>query len=331
MGDMKTLINNFANHIHEGYEISKSMKYMLPNREIRNVVICGMGGSGIGGKLVSSWIQGDLIVPVTLVQDYELPNFVDTNTLLIASSYSGNTEETLIALKAGISKGAFITGICSGGELQLFCESNGFDVVLVPGGFPPRAAMAYSIVQLLNIFIQYEMIPATRMEELITSAGQIEDNKIEIMRKGEELASFLFGKVGVFYATPEYEGVVIRARQQFNENSKFLCWQHIIPEMNHNELVGWGGGDDRFAAVFLNTEDISPRNRKRYDISKEIISSKTKYVTEVYAKGNSQIERSIYLIHLIDWASYYLCELNKVDIMDIKVIDYLKSSLAKLN
>jgi glucose/mannose-6-phosphate isomerase len=331
MADMKTLINDFAQHIDEGVEISKSMKYKQPDQEIRNVVICGMGGSGIGGKLVSLWIQGDIKVPVTLVQEYELPHFVDAHTLIIASSYSGNTEETLIALKAGHAKGAYITGICSGGELHSFCLSNGFDVVVVPGGFPPRAAMAYSIVQLLNIFIQYGMIPAARMDELIASARLIEDNKTAIMQRGEELASFLYGKVGVFYATPEYEGVVIRARQQFNENSKFLCWQHIIPEMNHNELVGWGGGDDRFAVVFFNSEEISPRNRMRYDISKEIISGKTKHVTELHAIGKSQIERSIYLIHIVDWASYYLCELNKADIMDIKVIDYLKGSLAKFN
>jgi glucose/mannose-6-phosphate isomerase len=101
--------------------------------------------------------------------------------------------------------------------------------------------------------------------------------------------------------------------------------------MNHNELVGWGGGDDRFAVVFFNSEEISPRNRMRYDISKEIISGKTKHVTELHAIGKSQIERSIYLINIVDWASFYLCELNKADIMDIKVIDYLKGSLAKFN
>ncbi|XP_020907646.1 uncharacterized protein LOC110245698 [Exaiptasia diaphana] len=141
------------------------------------------------------------------------------------------------------------------------------------------------------------------------------------------LAKFLKGNVGILYGTTDYEPVLIRARQQFNENSKMLCWHHVIPEMNHNELVGWGGGDDRFATVFFET-DMNPRNEKRMGITKEVITGKSSKVMTIQAKGNNRIERSIYLINIVDWASLYLSDLKEVDPIDIAVIDYLKGSLA---
>jgi glucose/mannose-6-phosphate isomerase len=145
----------------------------------------------------------------------------------------------------------------------------------------------------------------------------------------KKIADFLFGKVGVIYSSPQYEAIAIRARQQFNENSKYLSWHHTIPEMNHNELVGWGGGDDRFAVLMLHTNDMNPRNQKRFEITKSTIEKKAAGVMDIEGIGATQIEKSFYLIHLVDWASYYLCELNKVDIMDIVVIDFLKDELSK--
>jgi glucose/mannose-6-phosphate isomerase len=146
---------------------------------------------------------------------------------------------------------------------------------------------------------------------------------------GRKLADYLFNKVGVYYAETKYEGVIVRARQQFNENSKYLGWHHVIPEMNHNELVGWGGGDERFAPVFFNTADMHPRNKKRFQITLDAVQKKSGNVFIVDAKGENLIERSIYFIHIVDWASFYLCELNKADIMDIEIIDYLKSELSQ--
>ena len=145
---------------------------------------------------------------------------------------------------------------------------------------------------------------------------------------GLELANYLYKKVGVYYAETKYEGVIVRARQQFNENSKYLGWHHVIPEMNHNELVGWGGGDTRFAPVFFNSVDMHPRNKKRFQITLDAVEKKSGKVFVIEAKGETIIERSLYFIHIVDWASYYLCDLNKADIMDIEIIDYLKSELA---
>jgi glucose/mannose-6-phosphate isomerase len=151
----------------------------------------------------------------------------------------------------------------------------------------------------------------------------------EIQALAKELAAHLFGKVGVYYAETKYEGVIVRARQQFNENSKYLGWHHTIPEMNHNELVGWSGGDTRFAPVFFSTGDLHPRNQKRLEITMDAVEKKCGSIFTLHAKGDSLIERSLYLIHVVDWASYYLSDLNGADINDMKIVDYLKDQLAQ--
>ena len=327
---MRTLIQEFPKQIREAIEIASLAQLKNSPKGIENIVICGMGGSGIGGRIVSQWIAAELSVPVVLLQDYTLPSFVSEKTFVIGSSYSGNTEETLIALEEARLKGALIAGICSGGQLKDFCDQNNFDYIVVRGGFPPRAATAYSVVQLIKILETYGFIKSGKIQELLTCASLLETNSSEIHALAREIAQVMYGKVGVIYSGVEYESVVIRTRQQFNENSKFLCLTHVIPEMNHNELVGWGGGDERFSVLFIDGEDITSRNKKRLEISKEIVSVKTPYVQSIEAKGSSYMQRTIYLIHLVDWASYYLCDLNKADIMDIKVIDRLKSELSKL-
>jgi glucose/mannose-6-phosphate isomerase len=328
---MEKLITAFTANILEALEIASGATINQPKNEVHNVLICGMGGSGIGGKIVSQWIQDDSKVPVLLLNDYTLPNYVDKHSIVIGSSYSGNTEETLIALKKAKEQGAHIIGICSGGEVKEFCIENGYDFIVVPGGNPPRTAVAFSIVQLLNIFIELGMTKASRLNEVKSAHDLLIAEQQQIHSKAKELAAFLQGKVGVFYSGPRYEGVAVRARQQFNENSKLLCWHHVIPEMNHNELVGWGGGDDRFAVVFFQTNDLIPRNQRRYEITFEEVKSHTSSVMEISSMGSTQIERSFYLINLVDWASYYLALDKNVDAMDIHVIDYLKNELAKLN
>lgn len=326
---MKKLIEAFPDNIIEAMNIAESSSLQKPPHDIHNILMCGLGGSGIGAKMVANWLQDEMTVPVSLVNDYTLPGYVNKNTLIIGSSYSGNTEETTIALEEAKSRSCHIIGICSGGKLEQFCKDNGYDCIVVPGGNPPRSALAYSVIQLLHIFASLGFVSHEHKQHMLKGGAFIESHQEEIHDIAKEMAAHLFGKVGVYYAETKYEGVIVRARQQFNENSKYLGWHHVIPEMNHNELVGWTGGDDRFAPVFFNTGDLHPRNYRRFEISKSAIEKKCGKVFNVSAKGDSFIERSLYLINIVDWASYYLCEMNGADIIDIEIIDYLKSELAK--
>ncbi|MBL4862806.1 MAG: bifunctional phosphoglucose/phosphomannose isomerase [Crocinitomicaceae bacterium] len=327
---MKKLITDFPDNITEAMQIAASVKLKSPTHEIKNVVICGMGGSGIGGSLVSKWLENELEVPIYIAKDYTLPGFVSKNSLVIGSSYSGNTEETLSSFDQAIDRGAHMIGITSGGKMKEICESNDFDVVIVPGGNPPRTALGFSIVQLINVFVQLGMAKSSALDNIVSARTLIVEEEETIRKEAMLLAEHLHGSVGILYAAADYEPVLVRARQQFNENSKMLCWHHVLPEMNHNELVGWGGGDDRFAVVFFDAEGSHPRNDKRTEITKSKVGDKSKVLT-IKAKGTNIIERSIYIINLVDWASVYLSELKKVDPIDITVIDYLKSELAKFN
>ena len=326
---MKALIEAFPSNIKEAIEIAEASIIRQPKEEIRAIVMCGLGGSGIGAKMVANWVMDEVKVPVILINDYTLPVFVDKNTLVIGSSYSGNTEETTIAIEEAKQKGCHIIGICSGGKLKDFCVENDFDCILVPGGNPPRSALAYSLVQLLHIFAVVGLVSHENKDKMLRAGQLIQNENENIHNTAREMAKHLFGKVGVYYAETKYEGIIVRARQQFNENSKYLGWHHVIPEMNHNELVGWTGGDQRFAPIFFNTGDLYPRNNRRFEISLEAVEKKCGKALVVLAKGDSFIERSIYLVNVVDWASYYLCEMNGADIIDIEIIDYLKEELAK--
>lgn len=326
---MDKLISAFPQNIVDALEIAKNASFKKPTHEIQHVVICGMGGSGIGGKLVAQWVENEIRVPILFAQDYTLPHFVNQHTLVIGSSYSGNTEETLSTINEAHAKGAHIIGICSGGEVASFCARNNYDCVKVPGGNPPRSAVAFSVIQIVNLFEKLGFIAPTSLQEIEAGRQLIIAEENSIKEEAKKLAAFLKDKVIVIYAASNYESVAVRARQQFNENGKLLCWHHVIPEMNHNELVGWGGGDNRFGALFLQTNDFNPRNEKRLEFSLDVIRKKTDFIYQLEAKGATQIQRSIYLIHLVDWASWYLSELKAVDAMDIIVIDSLKDTLSK--
>jgi len=327
---MNTLIADFPKHIDEALQIADRFSFQHHPTSIHNIVIAGMGGSGIGGELIAAWTKDQLNMPLSCFHDYTPPEYINKNTLLIASSYSGNTEETLCFMEGSRKKGAYIVGVCSGGKMLAYCQEYGIDCVVVPTGFQPRAALAFSLVQIANILTKFNYIDQNLFQAIYSSKDLLVHKHHEICEKAKVLAAFIHETVPVLYATTPYHAVLIRAQQQFNENSKMLCWTQAIPEMNHNELVGWGGGDARFSAVFFDTEDLSINNKLRMQFSREQIATKSKTLV-VSTTGATIVERSMYLIHLVDWASWYLAELKQVDPFDIQVINKLKNALSQLN
>ena len=326
---MKTLVANFSKQLAEAIRIGNNATLHASKNKISNVLICGLGGSGIGGSIVSELVAANATVPINVTKGYFIPAYVDEHTLVIISSYSGNTEETLNCMEAAITKNAEIVSVTSGGKVLELSKTNGFDYIEVPGGMPPRSCLGYSLTQLFFILDFHKIITTDYKSELEASIKLIDSEAKNIVEEAKNIAKKIQGKIPVIYATTNNEGIAVRFRQQLNENAKILCWHHIIPEMNHNELVGWTEKNDNLSVlIFLDKDDYS-RNLARVDINKKVITEYASAVTEIYSKGNSIIEKAIYFIHLGDWISVELAELRKVDAVEVNVINHLKSGFGK--
>ena len=326
---MKDLVSKFTSQLEEALNIGKEAKLTSCNKDIRNVVITGLGGSGIGGTIVSQLLANEIVIPVIINTDYHLPNFVNENTLVIASSFSGNTEETLSALSIAKEKGAEIACITSGGKMLEIAIENNYNHIILPTERSPRAMLSYSLTQQFFLFNHYKLI-GSGFTQKIQSSIELLNLEIEnIKTEAKNIANLILNKTAVIYSEANFEGVAIRLRQQLNENAKVLCWHHVLPEMNHNELVGWAGGNQEKAVIVFRNETDYSRTQTRMDIQKSVIGKYTSTYIECYSKGNSNIERALYFILLGDWVSVYLSELRNVDNIEVKVIDHLKSELAK--
>lgn len=324
---MKTHIQNFPLQMKDALQIANGVK-LKKKEKIQNILISGLGGSGIGGTFVSEWVSSDCKIPVIVNKDYFLPSFVDEKTLVIISSYSGNTEETLSALQSAIERKAQIIAISSGGMVGEMSKKHGFEWIQIPGGNPPRTCLGYSLIQILKVLEELNFISSRFLNETKEAAGFLEMEQESIKSSAMELAKKIAGKIPVIYSLGR-EAAAVRFRQQINENSKMLCWHHVIPEMNHNELVGWVEKNEKLIVVALLTSFDDKRNLKRLEICKEVFATVTPHYLEIKAKGKNLIEESFYLVHLTDWISAFLADIKQIDAIEVKVIDRLKNALAK--
>lgn len=327
---MKALVEVFTKQLEEALTIGESANLLSSSKSFNNVIITGLGGSGIGGKIVSQLVAKECSVPILINNDYTLPEFVNENTLIIASSFSGNTEETLAAMAVAKEKGAEIACITSGGELLDIAKENNYNHIVLPEGRSPRAMLTYSLTQQFFLLNHYNLIGRDFIQKIKNSIELLNAELPEIKSKAQNIAKAIANKTAIIYSDARFEGVAVRMRQQLNENAKVLCWHHVFPELNHNELVGWAGGNDEKAVIVLRNDSDNPRTQTRINISKDIISKHTSSFNEVYSKGDSNIENALYLILFGDWVSVYLSEIRDVDPIEVKVISYLKGELAKL-
>jgi len=327
---MDQLIASFTSHLEEAIKIGAGTSFNTHNKPVQNVLICGLGGSGIGGTIISTLISDSCGVPITINKDYSIPEFVNENTLVICSSYSGNTEETLEMYQKAQNKGAEISIITSGGKFAELAEINKQNIIKIPGGLPPRAAFGLAFPQLFFTFYKYGLVDGTFQSEFENAIKSLNEKEEQIKVDAKSLANELLNKVPVIYCESKLEGAAVRLRQQINENSKMLCWHHVIPEMNHNELVGWRKSIENLAVVFLRSDSEYYRNEARIKNNQEVIRQYTNSIHEIHAFGESELEKTLYLIHFGDWVSYYLAELKGIDAVEVDVIGKLKDMLGQL-
>jgi glucose/mannose-6-phosphate isomerase len=327
---MKSLVEAFPNHLTEAMAIGRAAQLNPSNRSFKNIVISGLGGSGIGGKIVSQIVSELSPLPILCFNDYVLPKFVDQDSLVIICSYSGDTEETVAAMHEANSKGAEIACVTSGGKISTFAKEHNLNCIHIPGGQPPRSMFGYSSVQLFFLLAHYGIIDRSFEAQVESSVTLMHAHMDTIRTTAKDLAQKIVSRIPIMYTEASYEGMAIRWRQQINENSKMLCWHHVFPEMNHNELVGWTGGDNRVAVMIIRNEDDHKRSQLRMDLCKTLMSEKCDTVLEVWSKGSNRIERTMYLNHLGDWLSIELAELRNEDAVAIPAIIFLKNELSKV-
>lgn len=233
---MEKLIQDFAAQMREALAIGNKAVFKQPADEIRNVCLIGLGGSAFGGEVAKNYIAAACPVPFEIVRDYTVPGYVSKHTLLIASSYSGNTEETLSALAQAEPRGPKVVCVTSGGKLLELAREKGYDHIILPGGYPPRTAAGFSIIQQLFVFKGLGLIKdfskaINEAVDVVAAFDGHEDAKL--------IADQLHKRIPIVYSSPMFESIAIRWRQQIQENAKQIAFHHVIPEMNHNELVGW--------------------------------------------------------------------------------------------
>ena len=327
---IRQLITEFPDHLRKALKIGSEANLKPVEKDLRNVLITGLGGSGIGGRIASQLVAAECPLPIGVNNTYHIPGYVNEHTLVIVSSYSGNTEETLFAMEAALSAGAEVACVTAGGEVKAKAEESGLNHIVIPEGMPPRAAFGFSFPQLFFLLKNYGLINQSYIDEIDTAIDLLEENQMDMEAGAESLALELIDKFPIIYSDVNFEGVATRLRQQINENSKMLCWHHVFPEMNHNELVGWSKDYENVAVlVFRNPSDFE-RTQKRMDITIELMTHCTENIYEIRSEGETDVERSLFLIHLGDWISLLLAEKQGVDPFAIESINHLKSELAKI-
>jgi glucose/mannose-6-phosphate isomerase len=316
--NMLKSLKDFPQQCREALTLPKGISV---SEEISNIVVVGMGGSAIGGDLLKTYLR-DLKIPISVVRDYKVPNFVNENSLVFAISYSGNTEETLSAYSDSVSKGAQIISITSGGKLQ----NESSKVITIPTGIQPRAALGYLFFPMLGV-LHNSNITRVKNEELNEMLKMLK-NIEEFEENGREIAKKLKDKIPIIYSSEDLSPVAMRWKTQINENSKLPAFYNIFSEMNHNEIVGYKGMDRKFAAVLLRDDYDNDRVKKRMDICKSLMEQYVD-VEEVETTGKGLLSRLFSAIYIGDFTSYHLALWNHVDPSPVDIIEDLKRQLSE--
>jgi glucose/mannose-6-phosphate isomerase len=331
---MQKLIEGFTLQLANALKIGSNFEMERPGRDIRNIMLAGMGGSGIGANLIESLTFDRIPFPISICKGYEIPRFVDPHTLFIASSYSGNTEEVLEAVGKARLKRANIIVITSGGKLMEIAQENNYPAFIIPpGSDSPRANIGYMMLGLLFVFYQAGLIGAAFIKETENAIDYLNRGEKAIQTEAEILARRFKGKFPIIYSGTRMAAMATRFQQQLNENSKQLAHVNTFPEMNHNEIVGWQLPESLLhliQVICIYSDYDHERIEKRMEICWDIFEKKSGTPIDIVAQGASLLEEYFYLIHLTDWITFYLAKENRVDVKAIDNINFLKNELSKI-
>ena len=328
---------NFPDNIIEAMKIGSSIVLQNNFSKVEKVIVAGMGGSAIGGDVTGALIENELDIPFIVIRGYQLPNWVDDRTLVICSSYSGDTEETLSAFDDAQSKNALICSITTGGTLVDKSLSSGCDVISIPDGLQPRAALAFSFVPMLYLLGKVGKISLESISWLRKAAQLLKD-----VREGYSiddpsnptwsLAQKIKCCLPIIYTGSErLNPVAMRLKGQLCENGKMLAYNNSLPEMNHNEIEGWENNKglfEQYYIIWLKDKDDHDRVKLRQNATLEILRKNGVKQSALKMKEKSFSERFLHMIHYGDWLSYWCAIAHESDPGPVEKIIQLKKKLA---
>ncbi len=300
----------------------------------KNIILGGMGGSALAAAILTSWPGTSL--PFEIVKNYDLPEYADGSTLFIASSYSGNTEETLSALKQAEDRGCQVIIITAGGELERTASSKEYPFFKIPSGLQPRMAVFYNFAALVKLFSLSGLTSGEKLTELKRTADWLGEQANELLpdvpaskNRAKQRAQELMGSSAVIYSGPNLYPAAYKWKININENAKSIAWCNQYPEFNHNEFLGWTSHpvDKPYKIVELRSNLENERVQKRFDVSERLLSGKRPHPEIVNARGGSELEHLLWTIQLGDFVSIYLALLNGLDPSPVELIERLKSEL----
>jgi len=328
------LPEQFAVILQQGVNLPEKYR-----RSYHNILVTGLGGSAIGGDILRTYAMQKAQVPVLVNRDYDIPEFVNGDSLVLAVSYSGNTEETLSSYQQAYQKGAAIIAVTGGGKLADMAQKDGCAVVKIPGGLSPRAATGYLFAPLALILEELGILQgaAHDLEETVQVLRNVRDAiypGIDFpVNQARALAKEMKGNIPVIWgSSARTETVAMRWKTQINENAKSPAYFSIFPELNHNEIVGFEAPADliaRLVVIILRDPADHGRVKKRMEISQGIIKDKVKKIIEVEGRGESFLAKFYSLVYVGDYASFYLALEYGINPTPVETIDFLKAELAK--
>lgn len=331
-------LTRFPEQIKESLTIAETIE-RFSFLKVDNVVIAGMGASAISGDIMASLFRDKLDVPIVVNREYDLPKWVNKDTLILCISYSGNTHETLSSFKIASQKKCKIICISTGGKLQEFAEKRDVPFVKIPSGIQPRAATPYllfpSIIFLKKIGLLKTTIDADIDETIAVLQDFVKVNNKTTSAEdnlAKQLAKQLFSTIPQIYGWGIYAPIAKRWRHQFNENSKIIARDDLVPECNHNDVVGWSANPEiskQFSCVlFRDKDEESIDMTTRLNFMRDLFHNTAKNVIEVSPKGKSQLAKMMYIMCLGDFTSCYLAVLRGIDPSPVDLITELKKRLA---
>jgi glucose/mannose-6-phosphate isomerase len=291
------------------------------------VVVCGMGGSAIGGELAAVAFGNRLSRPLTTERGYELPSCMEPNRVVLCSSYSGDTEETIAAYEAAEALGVPRIVATSGGRLAAAARRDGVPVIGLPGGLQPRAAVGYLFTVAAEVTALSGAAAGIRTE-IDSSGAHLREAEPALIAQAATLAEQLAGTIPIVYGADLTVPVAVRWKTQINENAKLPAFSGVLPEADHNEIEGWAGGaTDSLCAVLLEDRDQHPRVRQRIDLTASMIEASGAPVARIETEGDSRTERLLWTVMLGDLVSLHLAAARGVDPSPTQALDEMKASL----